>query len=84
MNCRASYFLKLSNHLTDVHELRDYYQQRQWLKKAMLQQKVKTKAGTKVGLDQLGLPVWVRSTRIIKKNSLSVQGTLNEFEFESL
>ena len=32
--------MKLSNHLTDVHEL-DYYQRRKWLQEAKLQPKVK-------------------------------------------
>ena len=39
-NCGARYLVKLSNHLTDVHEL-DYYQRRKWLQKAKLQPKVK-------------------------------------------
>ena len=39
-NCGARYLAKLSNHLTDVHEL-DYYQRRKWLQEAKLQPKVK-------------------------------------------
>ena len=39
-NCGARYLVKLSNNLTDVHEL-DYYQRRKWLQEAKLQPKVK-------------------------------------------
>ena len=39
-NCGARYLVKLSNPLTDVHEL-DYYQRRKWLQEAKLQPKVK-------------------------------------------
>ena len=39
-NCGAKYLVKLSNHLTDVHEL-DYINRRKWLQEAKLQPKVK-------------------------------------------
>ena len=38
-NCGAKYLVKLSNHLTDVHEL-DYINRRKWLQEAKLQPKV--------------------------------------------
>ena len=37
-NCGVKYFVKLSNHLTDVHEL-DYINRRKCLKEAKLQEK---------------------------------------------
>ena len=39
-NCGAKYLVKLSNLLTDVHEL-DYINRRKWLQKAKLQAKVR-------------------------------------------
>ena len=39
-NCEAKYLVKLSNHLTDVHEL-DYISRRKWLQEAKLQPKVR-------------------------------------------
>lgn len=39
-HCKAKYVVKLSNHLTDVHQL-DYGLQRKWLQKAKLQPKVR-------------------------------------------
>ena len=39
-NCGAKYLVKLSNHLTDVHEL-DYINRRKWLQEAKLQPKVR-------------------------------------------
>ena len=39
-NCGAKYLVKLSNHLTDVHEL-DYINRRKWLQEAKLQLKVR-------------------------------------------
>ena len=39
-NCGAKYLVKLSNHLTDVHQL-DYSQRRKWLQEAKLQPKVR-------------------------------------------
>ena len=39
-NCGAKYLVKLSNHLTDVHEL-DYVNRRKWLQEAKLQPKVR-------------------------------------------
>ena len=36
------------------------------------------KAGTKVGLDQLGLPVWVGTTRIVSDHEKNIK--LNEIE----
>ena len=39
-NCGAKYLIKLSNHLTDIHEL-DYINRRKWLQEAKLQPKVK-------------------------------------------
>ena len=39
-NCGAKYLVKLSNHLTYVHEL-DYINRRKWLQEAKLQPKVK-------------------------------------------
>ena len=39
-NCGAKYLVKLSNHLTDVHEL-DYISRRKWLQEAKLQPKVR-------------------------------------------
>ena len=38
--CGAKYLVKLSNHLTDVHEL-DYINRRKWLQEAKLQPKVR-------------------------------------------
>ena len=38
-NCGAKYLVKLSNHLTDVHEL-DYINRRKWLQEVKLQPKV--------------------------------------------
>ena len=38
--CGAKYLVKLSNHLTDVHQL-DYIQRRMWLQEAKLQPKLK-------------------------------------------
>lgn len=35
-NCGAKYVVKLSNHLTDVHEL-DYFNRRKWVQEAKLQ-----------------------------------------------
>ena len=39
-NCGAKYLVRLSNHLTDVHEL-DYINRRKWLQEAKLQPKVR-------------------------------------------
>ena len=39
-NCGATYLVKLSNHLTDVHEL-DYINRRKWLQEAKLQPTVR-------------------------------------------
>ncbi len=39
-NCGAKYFVRLSNHLTDVHGL-DYINRRKWLQQAKLQPKVR-------------------------------------------
>jgi len=39
-NCGAKYLVKLSNHLTDVHQL-DHIQRRKYLQEAKLQPKVK-------------------------------------------
>ena len=43
-NCEAKYLVKLSNHLTDVHQL-DYSKLRKWLQEAKLQPKVHCKSG---------------------------------------
>ena len=42
-NCGARYLVKLSNHLSDVHE-QNYNQKRKWLQEAKLQPKVKVVA----------------------------------------
>ena len=39
-DCGAKYLVKLSNHLTDIHEL-DYINRRKWLQEANLQPKVR-------------------------------------------
>ena len=39
-NCGAKYLVRLSNYLTDVHEL-DYINRRKWLQEAKLQPKVR-------------------------------------------
>ena len=39
-NCGAKYLVRLSNHLTDVHEF-DYINRRKWLQEAKLQPKVR-------------------------------------------
>ena len=64
-SCGAKYLVRLANHLADVHQL-DHIQQRQYLKEAKLQPKVKNvvyeSESDNSGINHYRNPVQTRET----------------------